>query len=132
VIIYVVIEYLKCPVCSEGVDVTSVTCTTCEIDIKGAFKPHWLTGLDSEQLEFLLTFVRCRGVLRDIEAILGISYPTVRNRVDQLVDAVEHLLGESQAAATPRDSRLAVLERLAGGEISPGRALTLLDALKHP
>jgi len=132
VIIYVVIEYLKCPVCSGGVDVTSVTCTTCEIDIRGAFKPHWLTGLDSDQLDFLLTFVRCRGVLRDIEAILGVSYPTVRNRVDQLVDAVEDLLGESKAAPTPRDSRLAVLERLAGGEISPGRALTLLDALKHP
>jgi len=72
-------------------------------------------------------------VIRDIEALLGVSYPTVRNRVDQLVDAVERLLGQAQAATEPSDTRIAVLERLAGGEISPDRAMTLLDALStHP
>lgn len=126
------VEDLKCPVCTASLYVTSVACGCCQIEIKGLFQPHWLLGLDKDQLDFLLTFVRCRGVLRDIEALLGVSYPTVRNRVDQLVDAVEHLLGESQASATPRDPRIAVLERLTSGEISPDRAITLLDALKHP
>jgi hypothetical protein len=92
-----------------------------------------LTGLDRDQLDFLLTFVRCRGVLRDIEALLGISYPTVRNRVDQLVDAVEGLLGQTEAPVVPIDPRITVLDRLASGEISADRAMTLLDALStHP
>jgi hypothetical protein len=91
-----------------------------------------LIGLDSDQLDFLLTFVRCRGVIRDIEALLGVSYPTVRNRIDQLVDAVEQRLEESQSSAAPLDSRIAILNRLAGGEVSPERAMALLDALMHP
>ena len=132
-IMLVVLQYLKCPVCSGSLDVTAVACACCQIEIKGSFSPHWLTGLDRDQLDFLLTVVRCRGVIRDIEALLGVSYPTVRNRVDQLVDAVERLLGQAQAAAEPSDPRIAVLERLAGGEISPDRAMTLLDALSpHP
>ena len=132
-IMLIVFQYLKCPVCSGSLNVTAVACACCQIEIKGSFSPHWLTGLDRDQLDFLLTFVRCRGVIRDIEALLGVSYPTVRNRVDQLVDAVERLLGQAQAAAEPSDPRIAVLERLAGGEISPDRAMTLLDALStHP
>jgi len=132
-IMLIVFQYLICPVCSGSLDVTAVACACCQIEIKGSFNPHWLTGLDRDQLDFLLTFVRCRGVIRDIEALLGVSYPTVRNRVDQLVDAVERLLGQAQAATEPSDTRIAVLERLAGGEISPDRAMTLLDALStHP
>ena len=132
-IMSVVLEYLKCPVCSGSLDVTVMACVCCQIEIKGSFRPHWLTGLDGDQLDFLLTFVRCRGVIRDIEALLGISYPTVRNRVDQLVDAVEGLLGQTETPAVPIDPRIAVLERLASGEISADRAMTLLDALStHP
>jgi hypothetical protein len=127
-----VVEDLICPVCAGSLNVTSVACACCQIEIRGSFQPHWLMGLDKDQLDFLLTFVRCRGVIRDIEALLGVSYPTVRNRVDLLVDAVERLLGESQPSAPSRDARIAILERLASGDISSDRALTLLDALTHP
>ena len=126
------IQNLKCPVCDSGLDITSVVCTCCQLEIRGSIRSHWLMGLDSDQLDFLLTFVRCRGVIRDIEAIMGVSYPTVRNRIDQLVDAVEQRLEESQSLNLPLDSRIAILKRLAGGEISPERAMALLDALRHP
>jgi len=127
-----VIQNLKCPVCAGGLEITAVACAVCQLEIKGSVRSHWLIGLDSDQLDFLLTFVRCRGVIRDIEAILGVSYPTVRSRIDQLVDAVEQRLEESQSSATPLDSRIAILNRLASGEISPERAMALLDALMHP
>ncbi len=123
------IENLKCPLCDGGLQVTSVTCPCCDIEMRGSIRAHWLMGLDRDQLDFLLTFVRCRGVIRDIEALLGVSYPTVRNRIDQLVDAVEERLDMTQQSANPPDSRLAILKRLAVGEISPDRALNLLDAL---
>lgn len=123
------IQNLKCPVCDGGLDITAVACADCHLEISGSIRSHWLLGLDSDQLDFLLTFVRCRGVIRDIEALLGVSYPTVRNRIDQLVDAVEERLDMAQQSANPPDSRLAILKRLAVGEISPDRALNLLDAL---
>lgn len=126
------IQNLKCPVCAGGLDITAVACAVCQLEIKGSVRSHWLIGLDSDQLDFLLTFVRCRGVIRDIEAILGVSYPTVRSRIDQLVDAVEQRLDESQSSATQLDSRIDILNRLASGEISPERAMALLDALMHP
>ena len=128
----VVIQNLKCPGCAGGLDITAVACAVCQLEIKGSVRSHWLIGLDSDQLDFLLTFVRCRGVIRDIEAILGVSYPTVRSRIDQLVDAVEQRLDESQSSATQLDSRIDILNRLASGEISPERAMALLDALMHP
>jgi hypothetical protein len=127
-----VIQNLKCPVCDAGLEITAVACTCCHLEIRGSIRPHWLIGLDSEILDFLLTFIRCRGVIRDIEALLGVSYPTVRNRIDQLVDAVEQRLEESQSVVAPPDSRIAILNRLAGGQISPERAMALLDALMHP
>lgn len=126
------IQNLKCPVCAGGLDITAVACAVCQLEIKGSVRSHWLIGLDSDQLDFLLTFVRCRGVIRDIEALLGVSYPTVRSRIDQLVDAVEQRLEESRSSATSLDSRIAILNRLASGEISPERAMALLDALMHP
>ena len=128
----VVIQNLKCPGCAGGLGITAVACAVCQLEIKGSVRSHWLIGLDSDQLDFLLTFVRCRGVIRDIEALLGVSYPTVRSRIDQLVNAVEQGLEESQSSATPLDSRIAILNRLASGEISPERAMALLDALMHP
>ena len=123
---------VKCPICTGSLNITALSCTNCQLEIKGTFQSHWLAGLSTEELDFLLTFVRCRGVLRDMESVLGISYPTVRNRVDHLVHTVEQLLGQAPAPAVPRDPRIAVLERLAAGEIAPERAMTLLDALAHP
>ena len=127
-----VIQNMKCPVCAGGLDVRTVICAGCQLEIKGSIKTHWLLGLDDDQLDFLVTFVRCRGVIRDMESLLGVSYPTVRSRVDQLVDAVERRFDESQPMVKSYDSRKAILNRLAGGEISADRAMALLDALAHP
>lgn len=70
---------------------------------------------------FCETFLRCRGSLKDVGASLGISYPTARNRLDDLLSALGF------ESSDPKDIRLAVLERLTNGEISHDQALQLLQ-----
>ena len=75
----------KCPLCSGELEVTEIHCTYCDVRMHGQFTIAPYRNLDAEQIRFLETFLRCRGVIRDMEAALGISYPTVRARLDALL-----------------------------------------------
>jgi hypothetical protein len=72
-------------------------------------------------MQYCETFLRCRGNLKDVGAALGISYPTARNRLDELLTALGY------EASNPKDARMAVLERLTQGEITHEKALQLLQ-----
>jgi hypothetical protein len=73
--------------------------------------------LPQDKLEFLRTFLACRGNLKEIEAALDISYPTVRGRLDQLLETLQLFAGEQTARAGNID-RSAVLDKLERGELS--------------
>lgn len=90
----------QCPLCGERALVTEVSCPACDIHIRGQFTLSRYDSLSAEQGQFLETFLRCRGVIREVEAALGISYPTVRARLDGLLGALS-LTGESSAEADP-------------------------------
>jgi hypothetical protein len=79
----------KCPVCS-GVefDVMKIRCRNCDTRIEGDFTVSRFALLPQEHLDFLLTFIRCRGNIKDVEKELGISYPTVRARLDRAIEAL--------------------------------------------
>ncbi len=85
----------QCPFCSGVTLVTEVSCVHCSVHIQGQFTLGRFDRLAPEHLQFLEAFLRSRGVIRDVEAALGISYPTVRARLDALLNA----LGFSEAAA---------------------------------
>lgn len=76
--------------------------------------------LNPEQMQFCEVFLRCRGNLKDVGAMIGISYPTARNRLDDLLMALGY------ETRTAKDERLEVLERLTKGEINHEQALQLL------
>lgn len=78
----------KCPLCSGTLEVTEASCLECGVQMRGHFALAPYRNLDAEQLRFLEAFLRCRGVIRDVEAALGISYPTVRGRLDALLNAL--------------------------------------------
>ncbi len=78
----------QCPLCGERALVTEVSCPACDIHIRGQFTLSRYDSLSVEQGQFLETFLRSRGVIRDVEAALGISYPTVRARLDGLLAAL--------------------------------------------
>jgi hypothetical protein len=77
-----------CPVCASELAVTRLRCGACGTTIEGEFSVGRFGRLTREQLQLLESFLRSRGNLRDMERELGISYPTVRSRVEQLVRAL--------------------------------------------
>lgn len=110
----------RCPVCDSGMTVTELTCESCGTAVRGRFQIPQLCRLPDELYQFLLVFVKNRGVIREVEKELGISYPTVRSRLDMVLAA----LGFGEQAATAGASE--VIEMLERGEISPDEAEKLL------
>jgi hypothetical protein len=129
-----------CPVCGGELLVTRLHCASCDTTIEGSFGAGRFARLTREQLALLESFLRSRGNLRDMERELGISYPTVRARVDALVRSLglgggAEIAPETEpggpAEPTPGGaaSRRLVLERLARHEIDATEAAAALRAL---
>ena len=126
-----------CPVCSGELAVTRLHCRACGTTLEGDFSVGRFGRLSREQLALLESFLRSRGNLRDMERELGISYPTVRSRVEALVRAlgfretdgdVANPDGEAEAEAETL-TRQEVLERLARHEIGAEDAAVMIRNL---
>jgi hypothetical protein len=105
----------QCPVCSGRLHVTHLRCAECATELAGEFIPNEFARLAPDKLEFLRTFMSCRGNLKEVEGALGISYPTVRARLDSVLAALG--LGATDARDNEAD-KAAVLEALERGELS--------------
>src|SRR6186713_1768406 len=124
-----------CPVCSNELSVTRLHCRSCGTTLEGEFSVGRFGRLTKEQLVLLESFLRSRGNLRDMERELGISYPTVRSRVEALVRALgfgprdgEETADESAEVADAAQQRQQILERVARREISADDAATAIRA----
>jgi len=116
----------RCPSCGGELEITRLNCTSCETIVLGRYSPCPFCSLSPEQTQFLLTFVRCRGNVKEMERELGISYWTIRRRVDELIEG----LGMQAPPEEPSDRaahELEVLERVNRGEISAAEAAALLS-----
>ncbi|HEY6203391.1 MAG TPA: DUF2089 domain-containing protein [Candidatus Limnocylindria bacterium] len=115
----------KCPICSEQLKVVRLECDSCGTRMEGSFSLGRFHALSPDQLEFLETFIRARGNFKDIERELGISYPTVRSRLDAMIRA----LGFPSQAEPDRESerRKEILRELAEGRIAAEDAANLLE-----
>jgi hypothetical protein len=116
----------KCPICSEQLKVVRLECDSCGTRMEGSFSLGRFHALSPDQLEFLETFIRARGNFKDIERELGISYPTVRSRLDAMIRA----LGFPSQAEPDRESerRKEILRELAEGRIAADDAANLLES----
>ncbi|MDQ3401713.1 MAG: DUF2089 domain-containing protein [Candidatus Limnocylindria bacterium] len=116
----------RCPICSQSLHVVRLECESCGTSLEGSFGLGRFHSLLPDQLEFLETFIRCRGNFKDVERELGISYPTVRSRLDAVIRA----LGFASQAEPDRDSerRKEILRELAEGRIAPDDAAALLES----
>jgi hypothetical protein len=125
----------KCPVCSGELAVTRLHCGTCGTTLEGDFSVGRFGRLNRDQTQLLESFLRSRGNLREMERELGISYPTVRARVEALVRALgfgprAEVDPDEETAVTPvPQSRDAILERLARHEISAEEAAAVIRDL---
>ena len=113
----------NCPVCGSGLRVTRLRCPSCNTVIEGDFQTERLLSLNAQQRSFVLSFLRNRGNIREMEKELGISYPTVRSRLDDIIQAIDG----ASATKTPPLTRKQILEMLAKGEISQEDAMAMIQ-----
>jgi hypothetical protein len=115
-----------CPCCGSPLVVTGLTCEHCGTSVTGRFRQCEFCRLTGEQATFLRLFVQRRGNLSEMEKALGISYPTVRNKLEEVIRALQ----PPDPAAEP-NGRDAILQRVAAGEISASEALELLGHMSE-
>jgi len=115
----------QCPVCRDGLLVTGLVCRNCGTALEGRFTLGPLFQLTSDQLHFVEVFLRCEGRINRVQEELGLSYPTVRSRLVEVIRALGYEVGEEREADT--EHRQEVLERLARKEISSEEAFRLLQ-----
>jgi hypothetical protein len=131
-----------CPVCAGELEISRLHCSSCGTTIEGEFGVGRFGRLSHEQMALLESFLRSRGNLKEMERALGISYPTVRGRVEALVQALDLGDGDVPAETDEPDGqaaiddakaaagRRAVLEKLAKGEIDAAAAAEALRAIE--
>ncbi len=115
-----------CPVCSEQLSVTRLECRTCDTLIEGQFTLGRLGRLDPEQIAFVETFIRCEGKLNRMEPELGMSYPTLRSRLSEIIQALGFPVGTEELGLS-EEARHQILDELADGKISSAEAMQLLE-----
>lgn len=134
-----------CPICSGELAVTRLHCRSCGTTLEGDFNVGRFARLSRDHFALLESFLRSKGNLKEMERELGISYPTVRARVEGLLRALglgddEGTVDEAEtpesataeaaeAAVDAAAARRTILERLARREIDPAGAAAELRAL---
>lgn len=131
-----------CPVCEGELAITRLHCRSCGTALEGEFGVGRFGRLPREQLTLLESFLRSRGNLKDLERELGISYPTVRGRIEALLRALGLADGDEPAVEEPVQAdapnpvndddageRREILDRLSRREISAEDAAAALRAL---
>lgn len=118
-----------CPVCDGPMVATRLECEHCDVKIEGRFEISGLSSLSNEQMAFVEIFLRCEGKINRVEKELGISYPTVRSRLHEIIKAMgfEPITDVEADHANREQQRLDVLEKLSSGQISPDEAVDLLS-----
>lgn len=134
----------RCPFCEGDLAISNLLCRGCGTRIESELPIPRFFRLGPDLQEFVLVFLRCRGNIREVEKVLGISYPTVCKRLD-LVNAllVESPLGNKEeagqdpSALPPKEvpsssDRVQILKDLEAGTITAGEAAQRLRAVKAP
>lgn len=117
----------RCPVCGGELTVVRYHCDSCDTTIEGRFSHNAFAGLTAEQLDFIETFVRCEGKLTRLQEEFGLSYPTLRNRLHEVIRALGYEPGKEDRSELSEEKRRAILEDLDAGKITAEEAMRLLQ-----
>ncbi|HEV8638867.1 MAG TPA: DUF2089 domain-containing protein [Chloroflexota bacterium] len=118
----------RCPTCGADLEIAELRCTRCETQVRGRYRSCDFCRLTDEQSTFLRLFVQSRGNLTELEKRLGVSYPTVRAKLDEVIER----LGPLDTTPPPeayRPDRRAILEAIARGEMTPAEGTRLIAQL---
>lgn len=109
-----------CPYCNGTMKIERLRCGVCKVAIESDIPIPRLARLSPEDREFIELFVKSSGSLKAVAQKLDISYPTVRNRLDQIIDRLKH------ETADDKESRRKILDDVQEGKVSVDEAIKLL------
>ncbi len=119
----------QCPTCGGPLIVSEVQCTRCQTVIRSRYAPCAFCTLTADQLTFVKLFIEKRGNLREMEKILGVSYPTVRSKLDEIAERLAEMpVAPEPAADAKAEARREVLRLIAEGKLSVREGLARLRA----
>ncbi len=113
----------NCPICDGRLEPVKLKCTSCDMAMEGRFPISKLGLLPSDQQQFVEAFLVARGNIKAVEKELGISYPTVRRKLDEVIDALGY------APHAKRREQLEILEAIEQGEMSPQEGIAAMQTL---
>jgi len=115
----------QCPICGDNLHVTRLQCRNCDTALEGHFSLGRLYELTPEQLHFVELFIRCEGKINRVEQELGLSYPAVRSRLTEVIEAMGYEVGPPEPEIS-EETRRAILEDISAGNLTAEEALDML------
>lgn len=119
----------QCPSCSANLMVTRLTCPDCGTEVSGQFPPDLFSRLPPADFDFIVLFVRTKGNIKEMERELGISYWTIRSKLNEIVEALEREQPTGSGNGGVEAQREEILALLNSGQISVTEAARLLEKL---
>ena len=132
----------KCPACGGQIVINECKCSQCHLQMRGEFRPGRFLNLSDDQLTFIQVFLSARGNLSEVERILGVSYPTIRNILDEINQILTHTNLEAESiqpkdnsthavrTMSAEESRKQILQEVAEGKLSPVAAIEKLGKVQ--
>ncbi|MBN1624799.1 MAG: DUF2089 domain-containing protein [Clostridia bacterium] len=117
----------KCPVCDGEFAITKLTCSGCGSELSGYYQGCKFCSLSDEDQYFIEIFIKNRGSIKEVEKELGISYPTVRGKLDDVIRAMGYKPVEEPDVEVDHSD---ILKKLEDGEITPQEATALIKERK--
>ncbi|MBK7894301.1 MAG: DUF2089 domain-containing protein [Anaerolineaceae bacterium] len=115
----------QCPICNDTLHVTRLHCRNCDTSIEGHFSLGRLYQLSPEQLSFIETFIKCEGKINRVEQEMGMSYPAVRSRLTEVIEAMGYEVGPPESDLSP-EARQSILDDISSGKLSAEEGLAIL------
>jgi len=118
----------QCPICGGEIIVSRLHCRECDVTIDGRFSSRTFSQLTPQQMDFVETFVRLEGKITHMEKELELSYPTIRNRLHEVIRALGYEPGgEEEDSALSEEEREKILNDLDEGKISYEEAIQRIE-----
>uniref|UniRef100_A0A7C4THR6 DUF2089 domain-containing protein n=1 Tax=candidate division WOR-3 bacterium TaxID=2052148 RepID=A0A7C4THR6_UNCW3 len=115
-------KFKNCPSCGEKMVISELRCPKCDLRVKKDFLPCEFCQLSEEDYEFLKIFLRTQGRITDMERLLGISYPTIKTKIENLLKSLN---------LSPAEEFLDPIDALEQGKISVDEAVAMLKSRRQ-
>ena len=113
----------ECPFCKEKVGIKKLECLKCGISFEGEFYTSPVMALSEEQQSFVELFILSSGSLKEMAKILGVTYPTIRSRLDEIINNLKKEMKKRD------DYKKDILEKVNKGKITPEKAAEIIKSL---